>query len=307
MEFPIFLFHRVNPVRDPLWDPMDPVLFEKCISYISNKYTIVSLEESLAKGFPSSIKRPAAIVFDDGYKDNIQFAVPILQKYKCPCSFYIVTDCIDKDIVTWTHLFEHLFKKTKKERIVIESDTIPDALLGVVWNHENEKLQYASQLKPLLKTLPHVEREKILQQIITQFDDVVELPKDIMMNWNDIRTLKAMGYTIGSHSVTHAMLGTIEDSNVIHRELHFSAQRIQEELNEFPLTISYPIGSYSDAVLKQSKEVGYSFGLAVHQSCYNTKVDNIYAIPRIELYNESWLKTRMRISGVLERIKKIIR
>ena len=40
-----FLFHRVHPKRDKLWDPMDPALFEKCIKYITKNYDVVSLEE----------------------------------------------------------------------------------------------------------------------------------------------------------------------------------------------------------------------------------------------------------------------
>lgn len=39
------LFHRVNPQRDKLWDPMSIELFDKCISYISRKYDVVQFEE----------------------------------------------------------------------------------------------------------------------------------------------------------------------------------------------------------------------------------------------------------------------
>ena len=38
------------------------------------------------------------IGFDDGYRDNIDHALPLLKKYGCPASFYVVTDCIDKQV-----------------------------------------------------------------------------------------------------------------------------------------------------------------------------------------------------------------
>ena len=44
-------------------------------------------------------------MFDDGYKDNIEYAAPILRQFKCPASFYVVTDCIDRNVPTWTYRF----------------------------------------------------------------------------------------------------------------------------------------------------------------------------------------------------------
>lgn len=40
-----FLFHRVNPQRDILWDPMSVEHFDKCIKYISKKFDVVLFEE----------------------------------------------------------------------------------------------------------------------------------------------------------------------------------------------------------------------------------------------------------------------
>ena len=96
-----FLFHRVNPKRELLWDPMDPVLFEKCIKHISTKYNVVLMEELLEDKNLMLQKNVATILFDDGYLDNLEYAAPILQKYNCKASFYVVTDCIEKNIPTW--------------------------------------------------------------------------------------------------------------------------------------------------------------------------------------------------------------
>jgi len=77
-------------------------------------------------------------------------------------------------------------------------------------------------------------------------------------------------------------------------------------LGFFPKTISYPVGSYNNTTIRLSKEVGYKIGLAVKQDVYSPKEDGIFEVPRIELYNESWFKTRLRISHTLEKIKKIV-
>jgi peptidoglycan/xylan/chitin deacetylase (PgdA/CDA1 family) len=145
----------------------------------------------------------------------------------------------------------------------------------------------------------------MMNEIIKAFDDV-ELPK-LMMNWNDVRQLKNEGHYIGSHTVNHPMLGTMDNLELIEYELSFSAQVIQKELGYFPASISYPVGSYNQTTTELSKKVGYSIGLAVHQTIYDTEKNGLFEIPRIEIYNESWWKTYLRITNYLEEFKKLIR
>lgn len=300
-----FLFHRVNPERDPLWDPMDPKLFEQCIRFITKKYRVVSLEEFVLSGKVSKDPaKMASILFDDGYKDNIEYALPILEKYKCPASFYVVTNCIDKNTPPWTHILEYLFQRTQKKELHINTDAFPPYLQNCKWKNEKEKLIYVKRAKPFFYTLPYEKRQAILKQIQASFDDV-ELP-GIMMNWQDLRQLHNAGYTIGSHTHTHSMLGTIENAGLVRNELSMSAARLKEELGFFPITVSYPIGSYNETTMRLSKEAGYKIGLAVKQAVYDQSTDDLFEIPRIELYNESWIKTRMRITNQLEKLKTMI-
>jgi peptidoglycan/xylan/chitin deacetylase (PgdA/CDA1 family) len=301
-----FLFHRVNPNRDILWDPMDPILFEKCIKYIKNNYEVVSLEEYILNDEKNvNSNKIATILFDDGYKDNLEYAAPILSKYKCPASFYIITDCIEKNIPSWTHILEHQFLFTKKDSVDFDAKGLPEYINKRNWKNQAEKIAYIKKLKPFLKTISHVERENILSQISQSLNDI-ELPR-VMMSWDDVKQLKDYGFTIGSHTVTHAMLGTIVDENIVKKELNDSGNEILKKLGFFPKTISYPVGSYNETTMRLSKKAGYEIGLAVKQTIHNPSRNNIFEVSRIELYNESWLKTRLRISNQLENIKSLIR
>lgn len=300
-----FLFHRVHPQRDPLWDPMDVALFDKCIQHIAKKYEVVLFEDLVQdKTALSQKNKYATIMFDDGYKDNIEYALPFLEKHNVKASFYVVTDCIDKNIPTWTHVLEHSFQATKKQSLTLPFDVLPDNLKSKSFPTHEEKLKFAAQLKPFLKTIPHQKRTSILKSIEQQFDDV-EMPR-LMMNWDDVRELKKLGHYIGSHSVTHSMLGTMEKESDIEKELQISGNRIKEELGYFPDTISYPIGSFDERVKKLSQKVGYSIGLAVKQDVFNPKSEDLFEVSRIELYNEPWWKTKLRISNKLENIKRLL-
>lgn len=300
-----FLFHRVSPERDILWDPMSVELFEKCIKYISEKYSIITVEDFLSNKLNHSDKKYATISFDDGYKDNIIFALPILSKYNVKASFYVVTDCIENNTPTWTHILEYLFQNSSKTEISIDFNFLPNNLRIKELQTFKEKIVYVKQLKPFLKKVSHEQRNLVLNRVIDSFDDV-KLPL-LMMSWDDLKHLMSLGHNIGSHTVSHYMLGTMTNEQDVRNELQNSFNKIVEKLGVAPLTISYPVGSYNVTTIKLSKETGYKIGLAVKQELYNPNTDSMFEIPRIELYNEPWWKTKLRISHSLEKIKKIIK
>jgi peptidoglycan/xylan/chitin deacetylase (PgdA/CDA1 family) len=299
-----FLFHRVSDETDHLWPPMPVALFNTLVNYITRKYEVIKLEDHVISARPVSYKKqPATILFDDGYKDNIEYAVPILEKFKCPASFYVVTDCIDKNIPTWTYIVDHLLQNTGKKELQIDMDFVPGALRKSTFNNYSEKLAFGSRLKPWMKSLSNDQRRVVMTHLDIAFSDVA-LPANKMMSWNDLRMMQSGGYTIGSHSMSHPLLATIQDESELSIELNQSGKRIMEELGQFPLAISYPVGSYDERVINISRQAGYKMGLAVKQQFYNTTTDDIFAIPRVELYNESLWKCKLRIKGVYSWVKK---
>ena len=297
-----FLFHRVSDEVDSIWPPMKPELFERIIAQLVKEYTIVPLEKYLEdSGSFKTTKKIATILFDDGYKDNIEIAAPILSKFKCPASFYVTSDCIDRNIPTWTYIVDYLLSRTRKEVLNIEFDFVPGELKKIYLATFYKK---NNSLKPWLKNLDNVKRIKVLNEIIDQCDDV-QPPSDKMMNWNEVCQLANAGFSIGSHSHTHPLLAKLQDEKEIEVELELSAQKIQLATGVFPKTISYPIGSFDHRVTKIAKMKGYQYGLAVEQRFYNPQKNSLFEIPRVELHQEPWWKVQMRMKGIYSAIKKI--
>ena len=274
-------------------------------NHIKKKYEVRIFEELMSSGDYKKNSDFATIMFDDGYKDNIDTALPILEKHNVKATFYIVTNCVEKNIPTWTHVLEYCFQNFKPDHINLDFDFLPEELRNVEFDEITTPLVYARQLKPQLKKIDHFKRVLVLQEIqkITKID---ELPK-LMMNWDDIKKLISKGHYVGSHTVNHFMLGTVDDENIIAKELKESREIIYSKLGFYPRTISYPVGSYNEATINLSQKLGYQFGLAVKQDIFNPNKHSKFEIPRIELYNESWFKTKLRISHILEKIKFLIR
>jgi peptidoglycan/xylan/chitin deacetylase (PgdA/CDA1 family) len=301
-----FLFHRVSNETDVMWPPMKPHHFERIIKYLERKYEIISLEGFLSNPGNYKKDRPlATILFDDGYKDNIEYAAPVLAAHQCPASFYIVTGCIDDNKPTWTFLLDNAIQNTRKAEIELDFSFVPDTFKRVNIG-KGLKLASVTGLKPWMKNLSNQYRKQVLQEILYQCYDV-PMPENKMMNWGDIRQLDSFGFIIGSHTDTHPLLASLSDENEIRDELVISYRKIIDQVRKQPQSISYPVGSYDQRVLKIAADCGYRFGLAVEQRLYKFPSENIFAIPRIELYQEPWWKTKLRIDGVYSTLKKVWR
>lgn len=298
-----FLFHRVSDEKDELWPPMTPALFERIIRVLTQTYKVVCLEDFLQNDIQDSEdKKLVTVLFDDGYKDNIKYAAPILEKYRCPASFYIVTDCINKNIPTWTYLLDHALQQTKLSYLNIDDDQAPEDLKRIAFSDR----AMVKKIKPWMKKLSNIPRVRVLNSIMDQCRDV-SLPQNKMMNWEDIHQLNQSGFHIGSHSHTHPMLAALEDEAEILDELKISAEAIKEKIGKEPLTISYPIGSFDKRVIRLAGQAGYKWGLAVEQKFYRHGLDDIMAIPRVELYQEPWWKVNLRLNGVYQKAKLLWR
>lgn len=303
----ILLFHRVTTIRDKMWDPMDPALFERILQFVQKKFNTLSLDELLFNTPQYSSKPFAAITFDDGYKDFIQYSIPLLNKYSLPASMFIVTDCIDKGEPTWTYILDYVFENTKK--LSINDFNFPSLnkdFTKTKWLNDADRISYGKKLKQYLKWIPSKVRNAVIEMILLNFNDV-KLPGEMMLTWDDIKQIKSAGFGIGSHSITHVTLATVENDDELKYELTGSKKIIKERADIDAEIISYPCGNYDERVKRFSKEAGYAVGLAVDRKLYDRQKNDLFEVPRIELYNENWIKAKMRVNATMSFIEKYLR
>lgn len=95
---PILLYHRVvNLTTDPIRLAVTPACFEQHLIFLKKHYDIVSLSELSKRSITGTLKgNEASITFDDGYKDNLANALPLLEKYNVPAAIFITTAYLGK-------------------------------------------------------------------------------------------------------------------------------------------------------------------------------------------------------------------
>ncbi|MGD9289061.1 MAG: polysaccharide deacetylase family protein [Desulfobacterales bacterium] len=134
------------------------------------------------------------------------------------------------------------------------------------------------------------------------YTDFIEASSNAL-TWNQLRKLKAAGFEIGSHSLSHADLTKklpFENDqtfrNRITNELIQSKKIIDRELNQDTQFFAYPYGNYNQQVLDLFPKAGYKLGLTIRYGG-NSFVANPLTLKRSQILEENmaYFKDRIQI------------
>ena len=88
----VLFYHRVADEHPNDWT-MSTRTFATQIDWLRPRFDLVSLAEAQARIASGRNRIPTAcITFDDGYADNMRFAVPLLLKYHIPFTYFVSTN-----------------------------------------------------------------------------------------------------------------------------------------------------------------------------------------------------------------------
>lgn len=136
---PILMYHNIGYEESSFF--VRPENFTKQMEYIKKKgYAVIALEE-LAESIKNKkpLKRNNVVItFDDGYRDNFQYAYPVLKKLGFPATIFLITDVIGnkysgtgKEFLNWDEV-----KMMSKNRISFGGHTKTHLYLGSVKDKE---------------------------------------------------------------------------------------------------------------------------------------------------------------------------
>jgi peptidoglycan/xylan/chitin deacetylase (PgdA/CDA1 family) len=141
--------------------------------------------------------------------------------------------------------------------------------------------------------------------------DVPELAEDARthgehlatMDWSVLRGLVERGVEIGSHTVSHAHLPALSDSE-LDRELRDSRERIGDELGRPCRFLAYPYGEHDGRVQAAAVAAGYDAAFALGPGSSHS---NRFALPRVDLYpRDTMLRTTLKTSFVKRPVSRVL-
>jgi peptidoglycan/xylan/chitin deacetylase (PgdA/CDA1 family) len=234
-----------------------PAEFDREMAFLARYFDVVRLcdIEQAAAG-----PRPLAVVtFDDGYKDNIEAALPILQRHNLCATFFVTTGFMDRITEPWWDRIVVAVMNAETEEI-----DVMDFDAGVLsLRSAQDRDSAVAVLLRLAKSLPS-DRSRALADAVAERCGKGEKDSlaDLMMTWDDVRSLHNAGMEIGSHTVTHPVLANCTDSE-LHDELAVSRERIQSETGATVTSIGYPVGgntAVDERVRREAARCGYQLG-----------------------------------------------
>jgi len=234
-------------------------IFQRHMELIAKRFSAVSIDDValFLKGEKSLPQRAVAVTFDDGYKDNFRFAAPILNRLGIPGAFYILVDSVDRSKAPWYCLLRHAFMTSRKPNWI-------DPATGVVrelTDCEAREGAFLSAIEICAKSSAPA-REEMMQNTVRLLEpEPFPNENDMMMTWDDARTLAKSGHIVGSHTMTHPNLAQVSAADA-RSELSDSKLKLEKELRSPVKHFAYPHPAlnpqWNETTLKITEELGYA-------------------------------------------------
>ena len=268
--------------------------FKEHLKYLKKNYSIVSINDFLFKKKEIPKKFEIVITFDDGYKDNLNLALPILEELNVPATIYITTKFPEKDTSIWWYELKE-FIENRFENLEFEFENKKYLFL---LNNKSKKEKSCNEIINLFKSLDGQKQSNLLS-IITK-NEIRKKYEDEVMSWSDIKKISNSPLiTIGAHTHNHLSLKNLTEESCL-EEIKKSKEILENNLNRKILHFSYPFGTKNDADEREFKIVE-KLGF---KSAVTTRVDPLYkknrfSLPRIYIgRNTKNTKLKIKLSGI---------
>lgn len=270
----ILLYHHVNrPESDPQALSVSPASFTEHME-ILRRYThplpLSRLVRDLKKG--NIQDRSVVVTFDDGYRDNLYEAKPVLDRYGIPATVFVTTGYIDGNREFWWDELEKIFlcpgvlpeklelktncgvyRQDLKRESRFEESLFQNYLSWDVRQKNNPTSRHEAyrSLCNLLRPLREIERENILEQLREWAGVKKECRPDYrVLSPNEIlRLVEKDLIEVGAHTEGHFALSSLGPTKQ-KEEIEKSKRRLEDILGYPVNSFAYPFGTHSDYTAK---------------------------------------------------------
>lgn len=197
----ILMFHRINNLKPGGLKynqhlKVPPEYFnEMILNFKKNGFTFLSLDNMLQQlDRCRPIERFAVITFDDGYRDVLHNAIPILNAHQIPATVFIATGFLDREFWPWWDVLEDLIVTFKKNLSQIQMEE-----LFLTVRSELLNLDYPQIKRRLQQLVPDIDITSLIVSCSEQFINYAELSK----------LAQEPLVTIGCHTHSHQSCGEL--------------------------------------------------------------------------------------------------
>lgn len=288
----ILTFHHVRPPRPDAFQPnrlleITPVFFEALLRRLKRRrIDVISLDEMHRRFVANDFKRRfVCLTFDDGYKDVLQWAYPLLKQYEMPFAMFIATSFPDRLGELWWLGIEAVIAQNNRIAFEVNGEQryFDCARVG-------EKRELYDALYGYLRSMKSdAEVRRTVRDLCASYKvDMAALCRDLCMDWEEIgRMAEDLLCTIGAHTVNHPMLKKMADDDAVRGEMEQSRAVLHAALGRRPEHLAYPIGDPTSAGAREFRiaaELGFKTAVTTRPGVlFKAHRDYLTALPRISV------------------------
>ncbi|TYC63439.1 polysaccharide deacetylase family protein [Rhodobacterales bacterium] len=261
----IFMMHHVRPARSDDFQPnrhleITPEFLRQAVERIrANGYDIISLDEAVdLLKFGYGNRRYAVLTFDDGYRDNLEVAYPVLKELDAPFTVFVTTGLVERSTELWWVALERLIASNDEIMFTRAGETG-----GLSCRTVAEKTTTFNKLTDYLTLeVGELDQRKIIRALAEKHGlDLEALAGEFVMSWDEVRKLAADPLvTIGSHTRDHFALARLDDS-AARKDVLTGLKALEDNLGRRPKHFAYPYGK-SHAVSLRDADILRDIGFA---------------------------------------------
>lgn len=235
--------------------------FESHCKVLASKFTNCSTEEFFDSEISQTTKNAFYISFDDAYQNIIEYALPILEKYKIKFIIFPSTNYVDNDLFWWDRFrFSVLaspfgFYEFKNNRYFLKD--------------LNDKFKFINMFEPDLAVMNLFERNKIVSYLWSKNLNYIEsMFGKVLYQFKPITSASLLEVsknplcTIGSHGAEHLVMDFLDDDS-IKSELQLSKNWLKQKVGLNVNSYCFPNGSTNVFSNHLATEMGYKYGYVI--------------------------------------------
>ena len=284
----IFLFHGVidkhkSSIRNYNRKHISVNEFYKFLKKLKKLGNCISMNE-LYYSYKNKLKLPYysyCITFDDGFYNNYKYAAPILNDLKLKSTFYVCSDFILNNRMSWIDRIESVVEKLNKGEI--------ETIYGnFAFNSSNQsKIIFLENIRKTIKNNKSYDPIKFADNFQKKLlNKTFDISKNILDKKMTIKQLLSIDqnelFTIGGHSHKHKIFSQLSQKEV-KKDISISINFLKKVLNKEITHYSYPEGQKDSfttrdiRILKDKKIL--CCPNAIHG--FNTNKTNLFNLNRI--------------------------
>jgi peptidoglycan/xylan/chitin deacetylase (PgdA/CDA1 family) len=290
----VLLYHRIDDTPDAYGLGVPPAIFETHLQRLQAECQIVELD-ALLKTAPEDLPpRTVALTFDDGYEDNLRVALPLLQRYDAPATFFLTTRWLEACGEYWWDTLERVL--LSQPSVPVSLDLTPAGLPRVVPTGTLQERSAAHrQLHELLVHAPLDIRDRAIDIVKAWSGGGPARVRPVIAD--EVRHLASHpGVTIGAHSVNHLSLPDNPSSR--RAELTDSQEELRRITGHSVDLFAYPYGAIDRETLAMVRRA-CNWGMSCDERMLADSFDAA-RVPRLDV--KAWTASEFaeRISRLFE-------